>query len=357
VWSPGWPTADGIFKRVSVCPIETFDSGATPKPGEKRKEPKNVADVDLDALRKTMAATIERAKENDPKILKRRIAELEKDLAKKPDALEKNNTLIKTREVPVLKDGQLKRAEKIIDRIESLARAQQDRFAREFSEALEALAPLKSAIGNLQTKSAPGVTLPAHSNAGAPTISRPPAAVVARQQAPPPPRVEPRRSASLTPAAGDSSNVNLGSGERRCAIAIAQHLPNGCAREQLTTLTGFKRSTRNTYLQRLTAAGLVAQSGERFVITQAGLDWIGTDYEPLPTGAALQSYWLNKLPQGESIVLQVVLENPAGIDRDSIGEKTSFKRSTRNTYIQRLAARELVKVRGEIIEPSEALFD
>jgi hypothetical protein len=48
-WSPGWPTADGIFKRVHVSPIETFDSGATPKSGEKRVEPKTLADVDIPA--------------------------------------------------------------------------------------------------------------------------------------------------------------------------------------------------------------------------------------------------------------------------------------------------------------------
>jgi hypothetical protein len=73
-WSPGWPTADGIFKRVHVSPIETFDSGATPKSGEKRVEPKTLADVDLTALTKQMAATIENKKQNDPKELKRRIS-------------------------------------------------------------------------------------------------------------------------------------------------------------------------------------------------------------------------------------------------------------------------------------------
>ena len=33
-WSPGWPTTEGIFKRVHILPIETFDSGATPKTSE-----------------------------------------------------------------------------------------------------------------------------------------------------------------------------------------------------------------------------------------------------------------------------------------------------------------------------------
>lgn len=77
-WSPGWPTEQGIFQRVHVLPIETFDSGATPKPGEKKVVPKNLADVDLDALKGQMEQTIEKAKQNDPALLKRRIAELEK---------------------------------------------------------------------------------------------------------------------------------------------------------------------------------------------------------------------------------------------------------------------------------------
>ncbi len=77
VWSPGWPTADGIFEHVHVLPIETFDSGATPKPGEKRIEPKNLADVDLDALSRQMTATIEKAKAENPKELQRKVHELE----------------------------------------------------------------------------------------------------------------------------------------------------------------------------------------------------------------------------------------------------------------------------------------
>src|SRR5437899_8364697 len=48
----------GIFKRITVDRIETFDSGATPKPGERRVMPKTVADVDLEAFRREMAATI-----------------------------------------------------------------------------------------------------------------------------------------------------------------------------------------------------------------------------------------------------------------------------------------------------------
>lgn len=80
-WSPGWPTAEGIFRRVHVLPIETFDSGATPKPGVKPVEPKNLADVDLDALKGQMAATIAKAKADDPRELRKQIADLTRQLA------------------------------------------------------------------------------------------------------------------------------------------------------------------------------------------------------------------------------------------------------------------------------------
>lgn len=86
-WSPGWPTTEGIFARSHILPIETFDSGATPTPGTKPVVPKNLADVDLEVLKKQMAATIEKAKNDDPKVLRKRIMELEdeaKNLSKMP---------------------------------------------------------------------------------------------------------------------------------------------------------------------------------------------------------------------------------------------------------------------------------
>lgn len=115
-WSPGWPTGAGIFERVHVSPIETFDSGATPKPGEKRLEPKAAADVDLEALKRQMAATVEKAKLEDPKLLRKQLHEartLIKALELKKPAPTKTETI----ETPVLKEGQLARVEKLVERM------------------------------------------------------------------------------------------------------------------------------------------------------------------------------------------------------------------------------------------------
>lgn len=73
-WSPGQLD---IFRRVRIRERETFNSSATPKPGETVIAPQRLAAVDLDKLRDKIASTIEKAKADDPKILRARIADLE----------------------------------------------------------------------------------------------------------------------------------------------------------------------------------------------------------------------------------------------------------------------------------------
>lgn len=78
VWSPGWPTVSGIFQRIHVDAITTFDSGRTPKVGERLAPPKTVAEVDLGELKTLLAGTIVKARADDPKVLRAKITELER---------------------------------------------------------------------------------------------------------------------------------------------------------------------------------------------------------------------------------------------------------------------------------------
>ena len=107
IWSPGWLD---VFRRVRIRERRTFDSSATPKPGERRREPKRLAPVDLEALRGRMAATIERAKADDPRELRRQIAGLERELAKR---LKEVETVVERVEVPVIPDVQLQLLEEM----------------------------------------------------------------------------------------------------------------------------------------------------------------------------------------------------------------------------------------------------
>jgi CRP-like cAMP-binding protein len=327
-WSPGWPTDEGLFKRVHVLPIETFDSGATPKAGEKRVEPKKRADVDVEALRRQMAETIERKKATDPKLLQARIRELEVRLGRaakeKPAPAPKEKRV----EVPILKDGHVARLEALAVKA---AKASED-LRTAASDALAAVhRALATPAQKLVEKVAPAFK---HVHFDPP-----------KRTAPPPVATN-----------GSAPEGPLGRGEMRVLTAIAQH-PDGVTREQLTVLTGYTRSSRNTYIQRLRAAGLV-DDGDRVRVTQAGVDALGPNFEPLPTGPELREYVMRTLPQGERAILeQLSAVYPEAVDRETLSENTGYTRSSRNTYLQRLRARELITEPGSgLVRASETLF-
>ncbi len=82
VVSPGWLKFEGV---IGIRARHTFDSSATPKPGERaRKVSGSGAKPDLSKYEERMKATIERVKENDPRELRKQIAQLKRDLAKRP---------------------------------------------------------------------------------------------------------------------------------------------------------------------------------------------------------------------------------------------------------------------------------
>jgi hypothetical protein len=91
VWSP----VRGMLEKFTFRRIKTFDSYATPKPGEVRIEPSKRAALDLSALGEQMSATVERAKENDPAELRKRLhaaeraAQSEKDMQGILDEIER----------------------------------------------------------------------------------------------------------------------------------------------------------------------------------------------------------------------------------------------------------------------------
>src|SRR5262249_52868923 len=76
-----WPQFLGPeAKRITFRSFGTFDSMRTPRPGESAQKPKSVADVDLVAVQRDMAATIEKAKADDPGHLRKEIATLKSQL-------------------------------------------------------------------------------------------------------------------------------------------------------------------------------------------------------------------------------------------------------------------------------------
>lgn len=299
VWSPQWLKK---VVRIQVRLRETYDSAATPRQMNKRPVA-TLADVDLVAFQKQMAATIERAKTEDPKELKREIAKLKAQIAKTPVVVE---PVVQIIEKPILSDGQLKALREMSNKMNA---------------AIEGI--ISTANGNF---SLPRQVIPVHK-------------VVA----------QPRPATTTT-------SLSVKRGERKILIALAQH-PDGCTREQITVLTGYKRSSRDTYLQRLQSAGLVDRHYNRLLCTASGRAELGNDFEPLPMGHELQAYWLGRLPVGEARLLGVLVDAyPQAVDKDVLSETTGYQRSSRDTYLQRLSARELITRKHGHIYASEQLF-
>lgn len=152
-------------------------------------------------------------------------------------------------------------------------------------------------------------------------------------------------------------SIVSGPGEKKILVAVGQFTA-GLRREQLTGLTGYKRSSRDTFIQRLRAKALIAESSGTIMITDAGVTALGTDYEPLPTGQALQDHWKQRLSGGELNLFQFVLDAyPEGISREELSEKSGYQRSSRDTYLQRLALKEIITFPGRaLVRASDILF-
>jgi uncharacterized protein len=354
VWAPEFPEDKPIgLRRVQILPRETFDSASTPKAGEQRAEPKDLAPVDLDRLRSKMSATIERAKAEDPRELRKTIAELRAQLAKAqtakpaPAAAAEQPRVV---EKLTLREAQIERLLKVIDQLHTAYGGMVEALAARVGGPVQKIAnEIKAALAAARDtqRGAAGRILAADGRSRAAAPHSGPAPVVSRQATLPRPR-----------PAGQGDGLQFGAGERTVLTAVAQHQA-GVTREQLTVLTGYKRSSRDTYLQRLRAAGLVDQQGETFLATDAGLAALGPDFEPLPTGSALREHWRGRLPGGELRLYEVLIDAyPKAVDRDALSEATDYKRSSRDTYLQRLNARQLIELVGKgAVRASSQLFE
>jgi uncharacterized protein DUF87 len=157
--------------------------------------------------------------------------------------------------------------------------------------------------------------------------------------------------------AGEMFTGTLPIGERKILGACIQY-PEGVARRALTVLTGYKRSSRDAYIARLKDKGFVVTEGDAVMATKEGGE-AHPDAEPLPTGAALQAYWRERLPQGELAMFDlIVAAYPEPVDRERLTEATNYQRSSRDAYLARLRARELINEPGRgMVRANEELFE
>lgn len=292
-WSPGWLD---LLQRVQVRRRATFDSSATPKPGETRRTVKRMADVDLARIGERMAAAVAQAEENDPRILRRRIADLERAAAARP-AAEPERVEVPV-EVPVLDRA-------VVD--ELAARV------REMREAGQALLAAAEAIdGRLSAAASSRIVGEVRTEpAQAPVVA------AVREQRPRTPR----------PAQVDTSR--LPKAQATLLRVLVQHARPLTA-QQLAVLSGYsiKSSGFANALGALRSAGLAVGGRDAITATRDGVVAAG-DVPPLPTGRDLVEHWAGQLGKAPAVLLRLLVDTwPNAMSADELAEASGYSRTS-----------------------------
>lgn len=301
LWSPEFL---GTLERIRFRRRRTFDSGATPKVGQKRRTPTTLADVDLAAIKEQMAETIEKAKADDPKVLRARVRELEREVAQLRDA-PAPEPVVSHINIPMLDPDDV----------------------AAFGEQLdELLTELRDGLTRQQALLAPTTPLagPRRTDAGA-----------RRPAAPEAPVARPTRS--VTPEAGQGSDLQLRAGARRMVESLGRMAPLRLTKSQWGTVAKLKTSggTWSTYLGEIRRAGLVDEDHAGFTLTDAGFDYLGGRPAPM-TAAELQDHYRGILRAGARAMLDALIESyPTPLTRDELGEAAGLATSggTFSTYL------------------------
>jgi hypothetical protein len=331
VWSPSWLKT---FQKIGVRRRHTFDSSATPKAGAKLIEPRVLAPVDLEALRGRIAETIERAKADDPRELRKTIVDLQRQLrAKAPAAAAPAKERIV--EVPVVRPAEVKR-------LEAAAHAIGKVCTKAIIEAVAILKALESIAGPAPAAAQrPATALPSLT---------PPAAAT-------PPRA-PRFSVPPPKSRGVEGAPALRKGARKLLDTLARHHPMRVSRAQLATLAGFTVSggTFQTYLSDLRRGDFVVERDGLFECTAGGLAEAGVEPGSPMTQAEVVEQWRQALRAGARAMLDIVLR-VRHLSRDELAAAVEMTASggTFQTYLSDLRRNGLVSVSGGTITVGEAL--
>lgn len=305
-----------LFATVQLPMPVTFDSSATPKVGERRIEPRELAAPDLAALGERIKATVEKAKAEDPKALQRRVRELEAEL--------KQARAVVTHDPAALEQA------RAAERADAFREFQRD-HATAVDGLKDSIRVYVDAILNV---------VDGHNSKLAPVPPPAPKAHGRMPMVPPPPQ---QRATPPGPRGGGHSN-GLPVMHRKFLTALAQH-PKGLTKGQILTHTGYASAgATSRAFATLSSEGLIS-CDHLVTITDAGMEKLGP-FDPLPVGDELRDHLLQTLPKMEATLLRVVFDHhPATIGKGEILNRAgyssagatsrAFARLTRLGYVVR----------------------
>jgi uncharacterized protein len=320
VWAPAWL---GISEAVRIGKRTTFDASETPKVGANAVTAK-LAPIDLAKLSEEMRATVERAKQTDPKELQKRIRELERAKPKQVDESAITRAMESAR-----RDAQREFYAKIKS-LESTIAKQQATMKR----------AAESLIGA-------AVDLPEVSTTISPTQLRRALPPNVRRSPVPSPQVD--------------ADIKVNAGARRLLMALVQWHPNGMTEGQWRAHAGLRKTgTYTTYRSALKTAGLIEQRGSEMFATDGGIAFIGSETPDAPTTTEeMLALWEPKLGAGPAKMLRTLIEHRGEpIPNEELAQECGWKLTgTFTTYRSRLVSAKLAESRGGMVWANkETLF-
>jgi hypothetical protein len=349
LWSPA--LLHNYFGLVKVREKTTFDVKPQTVGGAEaqRVVARPLDSTALAALRAQMAESVTRAEAEDPKLLRQRIAQLEKQLRvaaiQAPPAVKVVSPAAppKIIEVPVLTDAQAARLERAATSCEQAG----ERLGREAATLRERLAKATRAGTNHVVVE----DRPFRTTAQTPAERRAVVQESLRKLAAP--------IAPAVPSFGVAEDLK--SGAWRMLLELARAHPQYVSRDQLGTLTGFasRGGTFGNYLGMLKRNGFVVEE-DGLSITPAGLAAVGKHRpsRPLTTEEVLR-LWLPRFKSGAATMLQQIAHRfPEGFSREELGALTGFEHTggTFGNYVGMLKRNGLIVERDQRLIASAALF-
>lgn len=342
VWSPHF------LKKVIRTRIrrrETFDSGATPSVKSHGRAPATLADVDLGALRDKMAATIERAKAEDPKHLKARVGQLERELAA-AKAIKPAAARPEVREIPALKPSEIKTLQAVAAKFEEAGAA----LAKAGGSAIAIAKNLVCEVDRAQalTKKVNPYDMREFSTPLAKAVRE---ATEAREIVP---------GIVASPAKREPGDIS--DGERRLLQVLDQFSPRRLTRTELALWSVMTPGggTFRTYLPNVKKRGLVDDDGSTLGLSALGRKELEDRETRRFDLQDVVFAWREKVAAGEFKLFDILFnEFPRGLKRQELAERAgmTFGGGTFRTYAPSIKRKGLIEDIDGLLYASRAFFD
>jgi hypothetical protein len=311
----GWvwyPEAE-YLKQVSFPEIKTYDSSATPTHGAKAGP--TVSEIKLDEVRAAMAEAVKEAEANDPKLLRREISELKKQLSGKP-----------TTAAAATDPKAIERAVAARDREWKQAVKGRDELIEGLGSRIKKAAAILQLNGELTTKpSGPSPQTTSGETRGSGSVtapSRTPKAGVLTNALTHLAK-SPVAAAAQKPASSASADgTELGKCERVVLQALFWLQGEYPSKAKVAFYAGYsqKSSGFDNAIGRLRTLGLAV--GWR--ITPAGIEAIG-DTPPKPTGSELRHWLRPMLERSENAVLDALIAAyPQRLSKQELADASGY---------------------------------